>query len=724
MQFFVHHFVYKLWKSAFSEQDNGGKETTVNMVRSQGLTGKKFHDTVVENFLQEYDGMSSLEIPKGYSFPDPPRIMQKYAAFRIKRDPYFCNLSGTGAGKTLSAILASRVIGSKMTLVVCPNDVVEQWATAEGISITAIFPDSKVITGKPAFDAKYEEDVHQYLILNYDKFSQDDSQALILKLVKEKIDFIVLDEIQFVKRRNEERNKESQRRHNLGILLSRARRKNSQLKVIGMSATPVINNLEEGKSLLQYVAGIMYEDLATRGTVQNAMSLHQKLSTISIREIPKYKSDVLVHDDVEVYTDKPQGIHAKELKNNPLLIEQYLTEARIPEIIKKIIGQTIIYTEYVTGIVQQLRKAVEDAGFTCDEYTGTVRTGLKRFIHREVQVLIASRPISVGVEGLQKVCNNLIINTLPWTHAQYEQLIGRLHRLGQFRNFVHVHIIKASMSGYKYDQNKWYRIQFKQSLADCAVDGRVPKGILQTKEQMQQELIKWLERLERNEISIFERSNLNVEPSLISTATTLRIQQQQQRNLSEFSRLNNIFNNSKSSTIHKKIQQEPQLLYEYHDKLDEVRRQWPIDPVNIIASKINGLKLPAHIIMKLVIGDFGCGRAKLAELLKENKMYNFDHHKILNDKIIACDMKSVPLRRDGQLDIAVFCLSLMGENWPDYIIEAKRCLTKNGLLFIAETTKSLSGRLHKLREILKEKGFEKYSDEEKGDFTFIEARKQ
>lgn len=351
MRFFVHHFVYKLWKCAFSEQGNGGKETTVNTVRSQGITGKKFHDTVVETFLQEYDGMKSPEIPEGYSFPDPPRIMQKYTAFRIKRDPYFCNLSGTGAGKTLSAILASRVVDSKMTLVVCPNDVVEQWATAKGISITAIFPDSKVIIGKPAFYAKYDKNIHQYLVLNYDKFSQDDSQALILKLVKEMIDFIVLDEIQFVKKRYEEKSKESQRRQNLGVLLTRARRKNSQLKVIGMSATSVINNLEEGKSLLQYVTGKMYEDLATRGTVQNAMSFHQKLSTVSIREIPEYKSDIQVHDDVEVSADKPQNIRAKELKNNPLLIEQYLTEVRMPEIIKRIKDQTIIYTEYVTGIV-------------------------------------------------------------------------------------------------------------------------------------------------------------------------------------------------------------------------------------------------------------------------------------------------------------------------------------------------------------------------------------
>jgi Hypothetical methyltransferase len=65
----------------------------------------------------------------------------------------------------------------------------------------------------------------------------------------------------------------------------------------------------------------------------------------------------------------------------------------------------------------------------------------------------------------------------------------------------------------------------------------------------------------------------------------------------------------------------------------------------------------------------------------------------------------------------------MGENWPDYIIEAERCLAKNRLLFIAETTKSLSGRLSRLRKIIKERGFEIYSDEERGDFTFIEARK-
>lgn len=81
-------------------------------------------------------------------------------------------------------MLASRVIDSKMTVIVCPNDVVDQWAK----SIVEIFADSKVITEKRAFYAKYDTKKYQYLVLNYDKFNQQDSANLILNLVKEKIE--------------------------------------------------------------------------------------------------------------------------------------------------------------------------------------------------------------------------------------------------------------------------------------------------------------------------------------------------------------------------------------------------------------------------------------------------------------------------------------------------------------------------------------------------------
>jgi uncharacterized circularly permuted ATP-grasp superfamily protein len=84
-------------------------------------------------------------------------------------------------------------------------------------------------------------------------------------------------------------------------------------------------------------------------------------------------------------------------------------------------------------------------------------------------------------------------------------------------------------------------------------------------------------------ISIAEREDLK-DKLLLNDFSELSWRQRQVI-ISEFSRLNNKFNNSKSETIHKEIQENSQLLEEYHDKLDEIKKQWPFDPVNVIASK-------------------------------------------------------------------------------------------------------------------------------------------
>ena len=83
--------------------------------------------------------------------------------------------------------------------------------------------------------------------------------------------------------------------------------------------------------------------------------------------------------------------------------------------------------------------------------------------------------------------------------------------------------------------------------------------------------------------------------------------------------------------------------------------------------------------------------------------------------------EKVPLA-DEAPDVVVFSLSLMGKNWHEYITEAKRCVVTNGILIIAETTKSLKGRLSNLRDEIQKQGFDIYSDEERGEFTLIEAR--
>ena len=150
----------------------------------------------------------------------------------------------------------------------------------------------------------------------------------------------------------------SKRRINLDGLMTATRKKNKKLKILGLSATPVVNNLLEGRSLLELISGKMYDDVATSPTIPNAVTLYEKLSTISIRELPQYNIDINTnHIDVEI--SRPNNISIKHLKRDPLSIEQYMTDARIPEIVKHIDGQTIVYTEYVTDVIEKLSKAMD-----------------------------------------------------------------------------------------------------------------------------------------------------------------------------------------------------------------------------------------------------------------------------------------------------------------------------------------------------------------------------
>jgi SAM-dependent methyltransferase len=154
-------------------------------------------------------------------------------------------------------------------------------------------------------------------------------------------------------------------------------------------------------------------------------------------------------------------------------------------------------------------------------------------------------------------------------------------------------------------------------------------------------------------------------------------------------------------------------------KRSSKRSFYKTDPLDVIISR---LKIMSP---RLRIGDFGCGTAKIMEELGSERVKSFDHVAI-NDKVIAGDIKSVSKYvNDNSLDVIVFSLSLMGKNWLDYIIEAKRCLSPRGSLFIAVTTKELDEgrRLHSLPTVLKDNGFIIDTIEERGDFTFMEGIK-
>jgi ubiquinone/menaquinone biosynthesis C-methylase UbiE len=87
-----------------------------------------------------------------------------------------------------------------------------------------------------------------------------------------------------------------------------------------------------------------------------------------------------------------------------------------------------------------------------------------------------------------------------------------------------------------------------------------------------------------------------------------------------------------------------------------------------------------------VISDMGCGEAELARRVKESKrditVHSFDLVSA-NEFITAADISNVPLEDSG-VDVVIFCLSLMGTNYLEFIMEANRILKVGGILKIAE----------------------------------------
>jgi superfamily II DNA or RNA helicase len=129
-----------------------------------------------------------------------------------------------------------------------------------------------------------------YLLLNYEAFQQSDSQSFVKALVREhKIDFIVLDEVHSAKSRGPV---ESKRRQVINYLLAEAAKANTNLRVLAMSATPVINSLDEAVSLLEMVTGREYPDLDTRPKISSALAVHEQLVIHGVRYLPRYEMEL------------------------------------------------------------------------------------------------------------------------------------------------------------------------------------------------------------------------------------------------------------------------------------------------------------------------------------------------------------------------------------------------------------------------------------------------
>lgn len=713
MDFLLKNQLKKLWNRVLNNKID------VEQLRNE-TGGETF--TIIKNwFFEEYERVIQIESPSDYIFEYEPNLMQKLITYRLITEKRYGNWSGTGAGKTLSAIFAGRYAGAKNVVIICNNATVEGWCNSihEYFTHNTVytkklleFTDPKLYTIVDKYNVNFRDGENNYLILNYETFQLGDGDTIVSELLNNNvIDYLILDEVQNVKQRDDD---ESTRRNVISKLIIHSKEKNEDVLVLAMSATPVINNLTEPKKLIELITGEVHNELETTENIVNGIEMYKALTRHGLRYKPDYGIKV---DENFVVVDGQHLVDSIILipKGAVVDFERILIESKLDAIKDKIKKGTLVYTHYVTELSHVIGTYISNLGFSVGYYTGDDKSGLRPFKEGKIDVLIGSSPIGTGVDGIQKVCNTLIPLVLPWTSAEYDQLVGRVNRQGS--NFEKVNIwipqveIQLDNGVWSWDRRRHNIITFKATLADLAVDGRVPRHLIPSiprlVEDARKELVDWVNRLQDGNMITFEREEFKI---------PLNPQQiERNRNiLGDFSGLNQKWSVSRSDNTHDRLSKDPSEWYYYHTLYSEKRKTWSEIPYMEIAKKISGRP-------DWVVGDFGCGENLLSKEIT-NKVYAFDHVAI-DDTVYACDITNVPIG-DGLLDVAVFSLALMGSNYEQYFKEAYRTLKVYGNIFVCEPAAKWEGREEELKKQIESVGFKCFGTVKNTDkFIYIDGLK-
>ncbi|KAK3678351.1 25S rRNA (adenine645-N1)-methyltransferase [Recurvomyces mirabilis] len=223
-------------------------------------------------------------------------------------------------------------------------------------------------------------------------------------------------------------------------------------------------------------------------------------------------------------------------------------------------------------------------------------------------------------------------------------------------------------------------------------------------------------------------------PQLPATAKLTPMQAAMRQKLvsARFRHLNQTLYTAPSATALSLFDQNPEMFEDYHAGFRQQVEVWPENPLDNFVATVRtrgAVKPPRYHEKKggkgrappapevnaeeagkptvlprthgtAILADLGCGDARLAQTLSDSndlstltlKIHSFDLHSP-SPLVTKADIANLPLG-DGSIDVAIFCLALMGTNWISFIEEAYRVLHWKGELWIAEI-KSRFGRVGK-----------------------------
>ncbi|TDZ26864.1 25S rRNA (adenine-N(1))-methyltransferase [Colletotrichum orbiculare MAFF 240422] len=196
-------------------------------------------------------------------------------------------------------------------------------------------------------------------------------------------------------------------------------------------------------------------------------------------------------------------------------------------------------------------------------------------------------------------------------------------------------------------------------------------------------------------------------PPAPAKLTPLQASMRQKLISARFRHLNETLYTRPSAEAYQLFEDSPEMFSEYHEGFRRQVGVWPENPVDGYIRDIKqrarqrtphrgappsrNPNAPAALPRTdgtCVIADLGCGDARLAATLAPEAqklrldIRSYDLHSPAK-YVTKADIANLPLA-DGSVDVAIFCLALMGTNWIDFIEEAYRILHWKGELWVAE----------------------------------------
>ena len=425
-----------------------------------------------------------------------------------------------GMGKSASFLAAVAASGIHRIILLAPKTVADDtWADPRG-EIRNCLGHASIIRGLPETLAatSLPPRTHPiFFILHYEELLNDEA---VDRLVAEQFDCLCIDEVHFVKQRGSQ--KETYRREALEKIRAAAQ------TAIGLTGTPLVNELAEPLSLLQILSNQDRQFDYTRLSNHRMGDVADVFEAMLPHIVRRRKKDVLLHlplcdvRPVEIFLQddllekiRTIGMWSRAQASNALAeLRKVALEAKLPsirkcaELAKKLLVLTYLRDEvseqiyadlqdFFPGQVDQIngnvpkerRKEILDAFRTSDGLRilvgtiGTIGVGLTLF-----------DPVQ------EQTAHEIVIADLPYTAAEFDQGIARLHREGQ-KHRVIVDVLLTTTNALlrdgsplrTIDQRIWDLILGKRELSDLAIDGMYATTDAATK--VRKALYRWLKQI-------------------------------------------------------------------------------------------------------------------------------------------------------------------------------------------------------------------------------------